>query len=307
MLIGSAGQLGQELAQTLPSLGHVMRLNRQSLDIIQSEAIYRVVTDAQPDVIVNAAAYTAVDQAESEPDLAYQVNALAPGTIAKAAQKVGALLVHISTDYVFDGKANRPYRETDQPNPSGVYGMTKLAGEQAIQQNCDRYIILRTAWVYGTYGTGNFVKTMLKLAAQQEQLNVVDDQIGTPTWAHDTAQATTALIDHWQSVPASISGQEVYHFTNSGVASWYDFAIAIIEAAQELGFPVQVQQINPIPTEAYPTLAKRPPFSALNHRKIQTILGAPPPHWRHSLRRMLHQYREIKLLASASIDFKENQ
>ncbi len=291
LLIGSAGQLGHELTHTLPGLGDVLAVNRRELDIAQSEAVRQTIAQANPDVIINAAAYTAVDRAESEPELAHQINAAAPQAMAAAAQDLGALLVHVSTDYVFDGKTTRAYGEADLPNPLGVYGESKLAGEKAIRQISPRYLILRTAWVYGTYGKGNFVKTMLRLAAERDELRVVDDQIGTPTWAFDIAQAITGLVDKFAIPTPESALQEIFHFTNSGVASWYDLAVAIVEEATALGFPMQVKRVTPISTAEYPTAAQRPAFSVLNHRKLQTVLGTPAPHWRSSLRRMLQQYR----------------
>ena len=295
LLIGSAGQLGHELTLTLAGLGDVLALNRQDLDIAQAEAVRQAIAQAKPDVIVNGAAYTAVDRAESEPELAHRINAAAPQAMAEAAQKLGSLLVHVSTDYVFDGNTTHPYDEADRPHPLGIYGATKLAGEEAIRQICQRHLILRTAWVYGTYGQGNFVKTMLRLAAEREELRVVDDQIGTPTWAFDIAQAITELVEKF-ALPAPASAlQETFHFTNSGVASWYDFAVAIVEEAASLGFPIKVKRVIPISTAEYPTAAQRPAFSVLNHRKLQSVLGAPAPHWRSSLRKMLQQYHHHTL------------
>lgn len=292
LLIGSAGQLGQELVHVLPQIGNVVAINRRNLDLAYPDAIRQAITQSEPDVIVNAAAYTAVDRAESEPDLAHQINAVAPQVMAEAAQQSGGLLVHISTDYVFDGKTNCPYTESDQPNPLGVYGATKLAGEEAIRQFSERHIILRTAWVYSTYGKGNFVKTMLRLATEREELRVVEDQIGTPTWACDIAQAIAALLEKVALPTVEPVFQETVHFTNGGVASWYDFAVAIVEEASALEFPIQVKRIVPIQTKEYPTAAQRPAFSVLNNRKLRSILGTYPPHWRSSLREMLEHFRQ---------------
>ncbi|HEY9881092.1 MAG TPA: dTDP-4-dehydrorhamnose reductase [Leptolyngbyaceae cyanobacterium] len=298
LLLGAAGQVGQELAQVLPVFGTVTEFDRSHIDIIQPEVLRQAIAQVHPDVIVNASAYTAVDRAEQEPDLAHQINAIAPTVMAEAAQEQGALMVHLSTDYVFDGQKSRPYSEDDVPAPLGVYGQTKLAGELGIQQHCDRYVILRTAWVYGVYGKGNFVKTMLRLASQREELRVVADQVGTPTWAFNIAQAIATLLAAAISDDKTLNSevQGIYHFTNSGIASWYDFAVAIVEEARSLGLPLQVEHIVPIPTTDYPTPAQRPAFSVLCNQKIQPLLGSPPKHWRNSLRRMLQQYHQRGLV-----------
>ncbi|NEQ14464.1 MAG: dTDP-4-dehydrorhamnose reductase, partial [Moorea sp. SIO3E2] len=203
---------------------------------------------------------------------------------AEEAQNLGAILLHISTDYVFDGKKNTPYTEQDTPNPIGSYGKSKLQGEEGVQQKCDRILILRTAWVYGTRGHGNFVKTMLRLGAEREELRVVADQVGTPTWAKDIAVTITQLLQAMDSNPM-LGG--IYHFTNTGVTSWYDFAVAIFEEAKLLGFPLKLQRVVPITTPEYPTPAQRPAYSVLSNQKISQTLGSYPPHWRQSLRQML--------------------
>jgi dTDP-4-dehydrorhamnose reductase len=281
LLVGNNGQVGRELEETLSSLGEVIGTNRQTLDLTQPTIISKFIEDVQPDIIVNAAAYTAVDKAETEPELAYAINATAPKMMAEAAQKLGSLLLHISTDYVFDGKKNTPYTEEDITNPLGIYGRSKLAGEENIRQICDRHVILRTAWVYGTYGKSNFVKTMLHLGGERETIRVVCDQVGSPTWARDIADAIAQLL------AADVTG--TYHFTDSGVASWYDFAIAIFEAAKQMGFPLKVQQILPITTSEYPTPAQRPAYSVLATKKISNILNYQVPYWRDSLKKMMAQ------------------
>ena len=291
LLIGSGGQVGQELLKTLPLLGSVIAVARPELDLTQSDQIRQIIDKAQPDLVINAAAYTAVDKAESELDLANQINGIAPTIMAEEAQKRGAALVHISTDYVFDGSKNTPYLEEDSPNPIGAYGKSKLVGEQGIQQvhaNASdfQYAILRTAWVYGALGKGNFVKTMLRLGADRDEVRVVTDQVGTPTWAADIAKAITALSPHLLNPSEHSSG--IYHFTNSGITSWYDFAVAIFEEAATLGFPLKIQRVVPITTPEYPTPTKRPAYSALAWQKIaNSVLQAPPPHWRQGLRQML--------------------
>jgi len=310
LLVGSQGQVGQELVKTLPrlaqSVGPLVAVGRAELDLTDLDAIAQKVANTQPKLIVNAAAYTAVDKAESEPELAHRINAEAPGVLAKAAADCGASLVHISTDYVFPGQEPSPRSETDKTGPLSVYGKTKLAGEDAIRSVLASHIILRTAWVYGVYGKGNFVKTMLRLAGERSQLSVVADQVGSPTWAKDIADAITALSTHLLAIaPDQTSAQTsaqtpsqpltqqcagTYHFTDSGTASWYDFAVAIFEEAKALGMPLAIETVNPITTAEYPTPAQRPPYSVMSSQKVAQLLGHEPPQWRESLRKMLQQY-----------------
>lgn len=285
LIIGSTGQLGQELQQIILPQGNAIALERSQIDLSQPDNLHSLLLDIQPQVIINAAAYTAVDQAESESELAKAINATAPGIIAHVAQKLGAFLIHVSTDYVFDGQQSFPYRETDKTNPLGVYGQTKLAGEQAIRLNCENHLIIRTAWVYGSAGKSNFVKTMLKLGAERQEIRVVADQIGSPTWARDLAQAIAIIIP--QLTP-EIAG--TYHYTNSGVASWYDFAVAIFAEARAIEFPLKIERVIPITTADYPTPAQRPAYSVLACEKI-AILGTPRPHWQQALRKMLRDFR----------------
>lgn len=276
LLLGAQGQLGEALSPVLSSLGEVVG---ERVELTQSEAIQSAIARVQPDLIVNSAAYTAVDRAESDRATAQAVNGDAPRILAQS----GIPLVQISTDYVFDGTKNCPYLETDATAPLGVYGQTKLAGEQAIQQlSSDRYTIIRTAWVYGAGKTPNFVKTMLRLGKEREEIRVVSDQVGCPTWTVDLASAIATLI--------SQEARGIFHYTNSGVASWYDFAIAIFEEAQALGVPLAVKRVIPITTPEYPTPAKRPAYSVLSTAKITPLLASPPPHWRKSLRKMLSQF-----------------
>lgn len=281
LLTGSEGQVGQELQQTLTALGEVIALNRQQADFSQPESLRNLIQKFKPKIIVNAAAYTAVDRAETEVELAQTVNAIAPTILAEEAAKLGSRLVHISTDYVFDGSQNTPYLETDPVNPISSYGRSKLAGEKGIQANTSNFIILRTAWVCGYYGKGNFVKTMLRLGKERETLGVVWDQVGSPTGARDIAIVITDLLQ--------TDAQGIYHFTNTGVASWYDFALAIFEEAAALGLPLAVKQVNPITTDQYPTPAQRPAYSVLSGKKTAEQLGTLPLHWRQSLRQLLKQ------------------
>ncbi|MGB3292535.1 MAG: dTDP-4-dehydrorhamnose reductase [Phormidesmis sp.] len=290
LLLGAQGQVGQALIEPLTSLsssGSVVAVGRSQLDLTDLGAIKTKIAALQPQLIVNAAAYTAVDKAESEPELAYRINAEAPGVIAQSAAECGAALVHISTDYVFSGQIGSPRCETDATGPLSVYGKTKLAGEEAIRQALTSHIILRTAWVYGAPGKGNFLKTMLRLGKAQREVNVVADQVGSPTWASDLAAAIAQLSKNAAALPGT------YHYTNSGVASWYDFAVAIFQEAKALGLPLKVQTVNPMTTADYPTPAQRPAYSVLNCQKVARILGHSAPHWRQSLRAMLTDYTEI--------------
>lgn len=286
-LVGAEGQVGHELQMTLGPLGDLVCLNRAQLDLSDPASIPAVLDPLSPDVIVNAAAYTAVDRAESEPELAQLINGEAPTQMARTAQRLGAQLIHISTDYVFDGVKGIPYGVDDVAQPQGVYGHSKRAGEVGIQAHCDRHWILRTAWVYGTYGQGNFVKTMLRLGAERPELRVVADQVGTPTWSRSIAEAIACFIQSLDGDTPAPSG--LYHFTNSGVASWYDFAVAIFEEAAQLGMTLKVANVIPITTADYPTPAQRPHYSVLSLGKITPILGQPPLHWRTALRKMLQE------------------
>jgi dTDP-4-dehydrorhamnose reductase len=282
LLAGGSGQLAQELQQILLSSGEVIAVDRTRIDLSQPESIRQAMAQIQPDLVVNAAAYTAVDKAENEPELAHAVNGIAPGIFAEECAKLRATLIHFSTDYVFDGSRGSAYLETDITNPLGTYGKSKLAGEEAIRNAVNRHIIIRTAWVYGNGGKGNFVKTMLRLGKEREEIRVVADQIGSPTWTGDLAAAVSQIIPQ---IKPEIFG--TYQYTNSGVCSWYDFAIAIFEEAEKLGFPLKVQRVIPITTAEYPTPAKRPAFSVLSTVKISALLGTYPPHWRQGLRQML--------------------
>ena len=282
LLTGSGGQLAQELEPILLSAGQVIAGDRTFFDLSQADSIRQLMGEIKPDLVVNCAAYTAVDKAESEPELANAVNGIAPGILAEECEKSGAALIHISTDYVFGGSQGYPYSETDTTNPLGVYGKSKLAGELSIIKALDRHIIIRTAWVYGNGGKGNFVKTMLRLGKDREEIRVVADQIGSPTWTGDLAGAISQITS---GIRPEIFG--TYHYTNSGVASWYDFAVAIFEEAKQLKFPLKVQRVIPITTPEYPTPAKRPAYSVLSSTKISAVLGTHPPHWREGLRQML--------------------
>lgn len=285
LLTGVSGQLGQELLQLLSPTDDVIAVGRDQMDLAAPDTIHTIIDQHQPDIIVNAAAYTAVDRAETEAALAHRINATAPQIMAESAQQIGAALIHVSTDYVFDGQKNTPYRENDSTQPMCTYGQSKLAGEEAVRTLCDRSLILRTAWVYSAFGKGNFVKTMLRLGRERDELKVVMDQVGTPTWAKHIAAAIVQLLPKVSD--EAIAG--TYHFTSSGVASWYDFALAIFEEAQQLGFPLRVKHVRPITTAEFPTPAQRPAYSVLSNQKLISVLGQPAPHWRDGLRQMLIQ------------------
>ncbi len=284
ILTGAGGQVGRELKRLLPSQGELIPLGRQDLDLGDPQSLQAAIRNLAPDLVVNAAAYTAVDRAETEPAMAALVNTQAPLILAQECQRQGAGLIHISTDYVFDGSQGRPYQESDSPAPLGVYGHSKWEGEKAIQAHCDHYCILRTAWVYGTLGRSNFVKTMLKLGRERSRVQVVWDQIGAPTWSRDLAVSIRDFIPYFHPGRSGI-----YHFTNSGVASWYDFAVAIFAEARRLGIPLALEEVVPIPTTDYPTAAKRPAYSVLDWGKLAQVLGNYPPPWRTSLRLMLEE------------------
>jgi dTDP-4-dehydrorhamnose reductase len=284
LITGAEGQVGSEVTQLLAQNSPVMALNRQNCDLLELDRLDAIVRGFHPCAIVNAAAYTAVDKAETEVDMARKINGLAPGILANVAKELDIPFIHISTDYVFNGHNYIPYLETDSTSPLSVYGQTKLEGEQSILQVGGKYLNLRTAWVYGCYGKGNFVKTMLRLGESRPEIRVVTDQIGTPTWAKTIAATIGELLPRLDRREIE-SG--TYHLTNSGVASWYDFAVAIFEEAEALGFPLQVKKVVPIATVEYPTPAVRPHYSILSNHKLNGILRRNLPHWRSDLRLML--------------------
>ena len=278
LVTGAAGQLGRELqalAAGFPCMTFHFKDSTQ-LDICDEAAILSLFKAVPFQWCINCAAYTAVDKAEAEPEAAFRVNAHGPMLLARACREHEARLVHISSDYVFHTGQNRPFREDDSTHPQGVYAKSKLAGEDALRREHPAGgMIVRSSWVYSEYGH-NFVKTMLRLGAEKDQVNVVCDQIGTPTYARDLAQALLHMIAGADDLsPDLLRG--IYHYSNEGAASWYDFALAIMELAQ---LPCKV---NPIETEAYPTPAKRPPYSVLNKSKWKTAFGQDIPHWRVSL------------------------
>lgn len=291
LLFGKNGQVGWELQRSLAPLGELVALDveDQALcgNFTDSDGLARTVRAVAPDVIVNAAAYTAVDKAESEPELARTVNALAPGALAQEAKSGDAWLIHYSTDYVFDGSGNRPWREDDATAPVNVYGTTKLEGEQLIRQSGCKHLIFRTSWVYGARG-GNFAKTMLKLAQERDSLTVIDDQIGAPTGAELLADVTAHAIRAALQRP-ELAG--LYHLAAAGETSWYGYAKFVLNCARQAGTPLKVNAsaIQAVPSSAFPTPARRPRNSRLDTRKLQQTFGLHMPHWQDGVARMLDE------------------
>jgi dTDP-4-dehydrorhamnose reductase len=278
LLLGKNGQVGHELCRTLPALGSVAALGYPEIDFERPAELAALVDHEVPDVVVNAAAYTAVDRAEAEPDRARVINADAVAALAAAVARRGALLVHYSTDYVFDGTKTGPYVETDAPAPLGVYGATKLAGERAAAA-ADRHYVLRTSWVYGVHGA-NFVRTILRLAGEREELRVVDDQTGAPTGAALLADVTATLIGRATQTDAAPAAG-VYHVVPGGHTTWHGFARFILERARDRGLPLRVrpEDVQAIPSSAYPTPARRPLNSRLDTGKLTAALGITLPAW----------------------------
>ncbi|GAB6041067.1 dTDP-4-dehydrorhamnose reductase [Endothiovibrio diazotrophicus] len=289
LLLGASGQVGWELQRTLATLGAVVAPGASGalpkalprVDLSDAAALRAVVAEVRPALIVNAAAYTAVDRAEEEPALAEAINTIAPGVLAEEAKRCGCALVHYSTDYVFDGAANRPYREDDPTAPQGVYGRTKLAGEEAVRAVGGDHLILRTAWVYGLRGH-NFLRTMLRLGGERERLAVVDDQRGTPTWSRAIAEATAQVV----AQPGALSERGgTYHLTCDGETTWHGFAAAIFRRAPHLegAAPPALRELKAITTAEYPTPARRPAYSVLDNGRLEEAFGVRLPPWERAL------------------------
>ncbi|OFO65923.1 dTDP-4-dehydrorhamnose reductase [Haemophilus sp. HMSC068C11] len=281
LITGAKGQVGYCLTQQLQGKHEILAVDRDELDITDQSAVKNAVENFHPDVIINAAAHTAVDRAETEVELSEAINVKGPRYLAEAAKDVGATILHISTDYVFDGQREGKYKETDATDPQGVYGKTKLEGEQAVAKANDKFIVLRTAWVFGEHGN-NFVKTMLRLAKTRDTLGVVADQIGGPTYAGDIA---ASLIQIAEKI---IAGEDVqygiYHFTGEPYVSWCDFAKAIFDEAVSQNILEKAPHVNAITTADYPTPAKRPANSCLDLTKIQRVFGIQPSNWQKALK-----------------------
>ncbi|HSZ49971.1 MAG TPA: dTDP-4-dehydrorhamnose reductase [Caulobacteraceae bacterium] len=284
LVAGAGGQLANELEARAPGDGEVVALSEQELDICDTSAVAAAVARHRPDWVFNAAAYTAVDRAESDAEIAYRVNRDGAAILARAAVESGAKFVHVSTDFVFDGQTSRAYRPDDATAPLGVYGASKLAGETAVAEVSPGALIVRTAWVYSPWG-GNFLKTMLRLFGERDEVRVVADQIGTPT------SASTLADTLWGLAKAGASG--VFHCTDAGVASWYDFAQAIAEEAYALEMVGRQARVLPIATSDYPTPARRPGFSVLDKSATWAALGEPAPHWRVAMRDVLVRLKAL--------------
>lgn len=284
LVLGAGGQIGRAVVRAVPTAHEVLARTRADVDIADAGAARRAIADAKADWVVNAGAYTAVDLAEDEPAKAAAVNNAAVGVLADAAGRAGSRMVHLSTDFVFDGGSSRAYLPSDTPRPLSVYGTTKLGGEKRLLDSDCAGVIVRTAWVYAASGR-NFVLTMLRSMREREQVRVVSDQIGTPTWASGLARAVWGLID-----TGAAAG--IYHWTDLGVASWYDFAVAIQEEALDRGLLKRAAAIVPIPTSEYPTRARRPAFSVLDTSRTRALAPTVPAvHWRANLRMMLDELR----------------
>jgi dTDP-4-dehydrorhamnose reductase len=284
LITGAGGQVGRELARQAPLAGfETLALDSRELDITDAAAVRRTIDGAAVDAVINAAAYTAVDRAEQEPDRAYAVNRDGPAHLAEACVARGIPLLHISTDYVFDGRKTEPYREDDPVDPPGVYGASKWAGEQAVRERLDRHLILRTSWVFGMHGH-NFVRTMLRLAAEREVLRVVADQHGCPTFAGDIARALLTVAARLPFSDDSAWG--TYHFAGAPATNWYDFARTIIDRARPL-LSLTVQDVQAITTAEYPTPATRPAYSVLDGRRFRNTFGIAAPDWHAGLMQVI--------------------
>ncbi len=280
LLFGSTGQVGAELATRLRRLGNLITPHRVDADLETPESLRAAIRATRPSVVVNAAAYTAVEQAEADEERALRVNAEAPRVIAEEAQAIGACILSFSTDFVFDGRHDAPYVETDATNPLSAYGRSKAAGEAAVAGVCPRHLLLRTSWVFGSHGS-NFVKTILRIAAERETLRVICDQRGTPTSARLVAQATASVLEEMAASPEDDPRWGLYHLTASGETTWYDFACFIVTRAKELGMKLKAtaDDITAVPTSDYPSAATRPAYSVLDTHKIRAAFGLELPSW----------------------------
>ena len=292
LITGATGQIGWQLQRTLAPLGEVMAFARNELDLSDADAAADVIREIQPDILLNAAAYTTVDKAESELELARTVNAVAPGRMAEELARFGGLMIHYSTDYVFDGTKPEPYTENDATAPLNVYGRTKLEGEQAIANSGCPYIILRTSWVYDTRGK-NFLRTVLRVARERHELRMVDDQHGAPTWARAIAEATAAIVAKCGNPACSGKNSGIYHLTAAGSTTWAGFAKTILEVYAELlespaefgefGGPLLAQRVVPIASATFKAAARRPANSRLSNAKLKRDFGLELPDWHHLL------------------------
>lgn len=293
LITGKNGQVGWELQRILAAFGQVIAIDSGEMDLADANAIRRTMREVRPDIIINPAAYTAVDKAEGDPELAMAVNGIAPGILADEAQRLGSVLVHYSTDYVFDGNNPAPYTENDIPNPQSVYGRTKLAGEQAVHASGCKHLVLRSSWVYGVHGA-NFVKTVLRLAKERNELRIVADQFGAPTWARDLAQATASSLSSWQQRNWDSDLCGLYHLTDAGRTNWYQYTQEIVRLARKYDAALSAKplDIRGIATHEYPLPAKRPANSVLANDKIRAAFGIELPAWQDSLAECVRELYE---------------
>jgi dTDP-4-dehydrorhamnose reductase len=286
LLTGSKGQLGREVEKAGLNAGlDIISMDLPEIDITDSEKLARLFSGLKPSIVINAAAYTAVDLAESQKDICYAANLAGPANLTRLCNENKARLIHISTDYVFDGRGSTPYREDDPVSPVNVYGHSKAEGEKAVLAGHDKHIILRTSWLYGRYGN-NFVKTMLRLGQEKKSLQVVNDQYGCPTCAYDLAEAIMVIVQRILKDMSNISG--IYHYCGNGITTWYEFAKQIFQIVGELGLS-NVPMVTPITTSQFPTAAKRPLYTALDCSEIQKNFGIRLKPWRVSLKQTIHQ------------------
>ena len=301
LVLGAAGQVGSEIDAALTSVSEslkvdcptIINMNRDDCDVGDPSAIEAVIDEHQPDWVINATAYTAVDQAESEPDLAHQINSLAPKILAECCSRMGARLIHISTDYVFSGEGDEPFTEESATQPLGVYGATKLAGEAAIKQALSAHIILRTSWVFGAQGK-NFVKTMLKLSASRDEISVVADQFGAPTSARAIAETIASIVFSMSKAMPEDNRWGTYHFSGYPFTTWAAFAETVFLQAKDVGLISNAPQVTPITTAEYPTPAARPLNSRLDCSKIAAEFGISPDDWKSSLGIMLESLKAVE-------------
>lgn len=288
LLLGTNGQLGFELSRTLLSVGELVSANRLICDLTDTANLRQLIQQTRPDVIVNAAAYTAVDKAEADRETAFAINGRAPGILGQEADAIGAFVIHYSTDYVFDGKKRDGYDETDPPQPINVYGDSKLAGEQALQASCAHHLILRTSWVFGAHGH-NFLKTILRLAQERDHLKIVADQWGTPTPAFLLAELTAQLIRTYFKEGTGSFPFGLYHVAASGETNWCDYAREVILSAVKLGYTLNTkpERVEPIPSTAYPCAAQRPLYARLNCQRFESVFNYPLPSWEEGVTQVL--------------------
>lgn len=293
LLTGKNGQVGWELQRSLATFGEVVAVDAEEMNLADPDAIRRTVREVRPNIIINPAAYTAVDKAESDPELAMAVNGSAAGIFAEEAQRLGAMLVHYSTDYVFDGDKVSPYTENDVPNPQSVYGKTKFAGEQAIRASGCKHLIFRTSWVYGVHGA-NFIKTILRLAKERDELRIVADQFGAPTWARDLARATAAALGCWKNNAWDQNLSGLYHLTAAGRTNWHQYAEEIVRLARKYDSTLATKplKISAIATHEYPVPAKRPVNSVLANDRIRDTFGIVLPAWQDSVAECVRELYE---------------